>query len=178
MLNESNDYEELKRWDIKLDKKYLVGTKYEAIFADLITNEMKAEVKSELKYSWGITGNIYIEISQHRNGKWEPSGLSVTTATHWIHVLKGETQDEMEASLIFRTDNLKKRIRYLYDRNMCTVTNKLKTHDGAATRAVIVDPRLLIVTNEEIEEFRAKVEAEQKQRIKDLSKNIQKKFGG
>lgn len=174
MLNESDDYEELKRWDIKKDKKYLAGTKYETIFADLITDEMKAEVKSELKYSWGVTGNIYIEISQHRNGKWELSGLSITEATHWIHVLKGETQDEMEAALIFRTDQLKKRIRYLYDRNLCTISSKLKTHDGNATKAVIVDPRLLLFTNEEIEEFKAKVEVEQKERLKEISKKYSK----
>jgi hypothetical protein len=178
MLNESNDYNELKKWDIKLDKKFIKGNlqekKIERIFADIMTNEMKVEVKSELAYSWKQTGNIYIEISQHRNGKWEPSGLSATTATQWVHVLNGESEDVMVATLVFHTDQLKKRLRYLYDRNLCTISSKLKTHDGNATKAVIVDPRLLLFTDEEIQEFRSKIEEEQKERIKKVSKNNSK----
>jgi hypothetical protein len=174
MLNESNDYEELKRWDIKKDKKYLAGNFWEHIFADIITDEMKAEIKSELKYSWGVTGNIYIEIRQHRQGKWEPSGLSVTTAEYWVHILKTEKQEEMHAGLIFKTQTLKERLRYLFDNGMATLTSKLKTHDGAATQAIIVDARYLLYTDEEIQQYRAKIEEEQKERIKKVSKNNSK----
>lgn len=180
MLNESNDYEQLKKWDIKLDKKYLKGNlvekKIERIFADIINEDMDLtiEVKSELQYSWLVSGNIYIEISQFRNGKWEPSGLSATQAKTWVHVLNGTDQNQMKSTLMFEVDELKKRIRYLYDMGMCGITSKLKTHDGNATRAVVVDPRLLLFTDDEVVEFRDKVERDQKERVKEIFKKISK----
>jgi hypothetical protein len=178
MLNESNDYEQLKKWDIKLEKKFIKGNlqekKIQRIFADIMEDETKVEVKSELAYSWKQTGNIYIEIAQHRNGRWEDSGLSATTATQWVHVLNGTNENEIVATLVFDTDQLKRRIRYLYDRNLCTISSKLKTDDGNATKAVIVDPRLLLFTDEEILQFKEKIEEEQKERIKKVSKNNSK----
>jgi hypothetical protein len=174
MLNEKTNYEELKKWDIKKDKKYLAGNFWEHIFAEIITEEMKAEIKSELKYSWGVTGNIYIEIRQHRQGKWEPSGLSVTTAEYWVHVLKGEQQEQMHATLMFKTETLKKRLRYLYDNGLATITGKQKTYDGTATQAIIVDPRLLLFTDDEILQFKQKVEQDQLNRVKEIFKKNKK----
>jgi len=178
MLNDSNDYEELKKWDLKLEKKFIKGNlqekKISSIFADIMEDQMKVEVKSELAYSWKQTGNIYLEIAQHRNGKWEPSGLTATTATQWVHVLNGTDENEIVASMIFPVDQLKKRLRYLFNRNMCKITSKLKTHDGNATRAVIVDPRLLLFTDEEIEKFKLEIEEKQKERIREVSKKYAK----
>jgi hypothetical protein len=181
MLNESTKYDELKKWDIKIDPKFIKGNlqekKISSIFADIINEDMediKIEVKSELQYSWLVSGNIYIEISQFRNGKWEPSGLSTTEAKTWVHVLNGTSQNQMKATLMFDVDELKVRLRYLYDMGFCGITSKLKTHDGNATKAVVVDPRLLLFTDDEVVQFRNKVEQEQNQRVKDISKKYSK----
>lgn len=47
------------------------------------------EVKNDLK--WQKTGNLYVETQCYyqTSQSWEPSGLSVTKATHWAFVLNG-----------------------------------------------------------------------------------------
>lgn len=161
MLNDSNDYEELKKFDIKLDKKYLAGSKWETIFAEIIGNDIKMEVKSELKYSWGKSGNIFIELYQFRNNKWEPSGLSATTSEYWVHVLKTENQEEMHATIMLPTETLKKRLRLFFDKGMCRIVTKPKTSDGNQTKGIIIDPRILLYTNDELEQYQDKLKEKQ-----------------
>lgn len=170
---ENRSYEDLKKWDFKLQSKTINGEIYENLFNEMFTGDITAEVKTELKWNWGKTSNIYIEVSQFRNGKWEDSGLSSTTSDYWIHVLKGEEQEQLHAGLVFETNTLKKRLRYLYDLGLSKITIKEKTDDGHSTKGIIVDPRLLLFTDNEITEFRNKVEQIKKDRIKKIfEKNV------
>lgn len=59
------------------------------------------EVKTDLK--WQKTGNLYVETEcfYQTSQSWEPSGLSVTKATHWAFVLNG-------LIIILPTDDLRK----------------------------------------------------------------------
>ena len=70
---------------------------------DLVENTLISgtiEVKTDLR--WRETGNIYVETEcfYQTSGQWEPSGLSVTKATHWAFVLNG-------LIIILETDDLR-----------------------------------------------------------------------
>jgi hypothetical protein len=149
-------YSELKKWDFELEPKAIAGTLYENLFKNFFDNSKNSitfEVKSELKQSYMVTSNVYIEIYQNRNGKWEPSGLSATTSDMWIHVLKGTTQEDLCAALVIPTTKLKQRLRYLFDNGYAKLVTKPKTNDGHETKGMIVDPRHLLITDDEVEEF-------------------------
>ena len=92
------EYNDTSNWDI--DLKF--GKKHEKKIGKLLglkANEI--EVKAERNW-WDTTGNICIEIE--RRGK--PSGISVTKAKIWVHVLaKGNKQ---YLRLLFDVPTLKK----------------------------------------------------------------------
>jgi len=73
--------------------------------ADMLQDK-KIEVKSE-RGMWMRTGNIAIEFESY--GK--PSGIAATESDYWFHNLCVE--DEVFATLVFKTDNLKKIISQL-----------------------------------------------------------------
>ncbi len=94
MLRYNND----SNWDI--DLKF--GKKHEKKIGKLLglkANEI--EVKAERNW-WDTTGNICIEIE--RRGK--PSGISVTKAKIWVHVLAKENKQYLR--LLFDVPTLKK----------------------------------------------------------------------
>jgi len=68
--------------------------------------DKKIEVKSE-RGMWMTTGNIAIEYESY--GK--PSGIEATEADYWFHNLC--VKDDVFATLVFKTDNLKKIIKNL-----------------------------------------------------------------
>ena len=78
-------YNNDSKWDIDL----AFGNKHEKLIGDLLTlNKDEIEVKAERDW-WARTGNLCIEIE--RRGK--PSGLTITKAKIWVHVLtKGDKQ--------------------------------------------------------------------------------------
>lgn len=80
-----NIYNDDSKWDIDL----AFGNKHEKLIGDLLTlNKNEIEVKAERDW-WARTGNLCIEIE--RRGK--PSGLTITKAKIWVHVLtKGNKQ--------------------------------------------------------------------------------------
>ena len=86
-----------------LDLKF--GEKYEDCLADIL-NKGKVEVKTE-RDIWVDTGNIVVEIRY----KSKPSGLSVTQADYWAHIM---TKDSViKFILLFPVETLKKRVKYL-----------------------------------------------------------------
>jgi hypothetical protein len=92
------EYNDTSDWDI--DLKF--GKKHEKKIGKLLgLKAEEIEVKAERSW-WDTTGNICIEIE--RRGK--PSGLSITKAKIWVHVLaKG---DKQYLRLLFDVPTLKK----------------------------------------------------------------------
>jgi hypothetical protein len=92
-------------WDID----YELGSQGELYVADLIAalrDGESIEVKTDV---WApVSGNIYVEYSCRYFGKYEPSGLSVTTAKIWAFVLSSEV------AVFTPTDRLRILARYYY----------------------------------------------------------------
>ena len=97
-------YETQQKFDVDLQFGQL-GEDFVKNFQDKNT---KIEVKTE-RDIWKSTGNIAIEI--RCNGKL--SGLSVTEAQTWIHLLSYE--DKIEGGFIIDVDCLKKRVKELVE---------------------------------------------------------------
>ncbi len=76
----------MKNSDFDLDLKF--GKEGENTVANLLSIET-VEVKRDAR--WKETGNLYIETECWYNASqsWEPSGLSVSKATHYAFVLEG-----------------------------------------------------------------------------------------
>lgn len=90
-----------KKFDLDLE----YGQVREKMVADMLQDK-KIEVKSE-RGMWMRTGNIAIEYESY--GK--PSGIAATEADYWFHNLCMD--DEVYATLVFKTDHLKKIINNL-----------------------------------------------------------------
>lgn len=71
-------------WDLDLRD----GEAGESKLADLLRMDT-IEVKTDRR--WKDTGNLFIEEScfYQGSGMWEPSGLSVSKATHWAFIIEG-----------------------------------------------------------------------------------------
>jgi hypothetical protein len=76
----------MKNSDFDLDLKF--GVEGENTVANLLSIDT-VEVKRDAR--WKETGNLYIETECWYNSSqsWEPSGLSVSKATHYAFVLEG-----------------------------------------------------------------------------------------
>lgn len=94
----------------KFDHDLQFGRLGEDFVKNFQSENNKVEVKTE-RDIWKTTGNIAIEI--RCRGKL--SGLSVTDAQTWIHLLSYE--GKIEGGYIFSTDYLKRKIRELKDNN-------------------------------------------------------------
>ena len=90
-----------KKFDIDLQ----YGKVREKLVADMLQDK-KIEVKSE-RDVWQRTGNIAIEYECY--GK--PSGINATESDYWFHNLC--IDGDIYATLVFKTDTLKKLIRSL-----------------------------------------------------------------
>ena len=86
------------KFDIDLKFGQIYEEKIRKIFAG------KIEVKAE-RDIWKKTGNIAIEVRY----KGEPSGLSVTEADWWIHLLTYKNKVEM--GFMFKVSRLKQMIK-------------------------------------------------------------------
>ena len=84
-------------FDIDLD----FGQVYEQKIKDLFEGDGSIEVKTE-RDIWADTGNMAIEI----RSRGKPSGISITEAKWWVHVLADKEDDY--CMLLFPTDKLKK----------------------------------------------------------------------
>lgn len=92
-------------WDIDQE----IGSNGELFVADIIAalkDGQSIEVKTDV---WApVSGNVYVEYSCRYFGKYQPSGISVTTARIWAFVLASEV-------VVFTpVDRLKALARYYY----------------------------------------------------------------
>ena len=89
-----------------MSNKFDIDLKFGQIYEEKIRNIFagKIEVKTE-RDIWKKTGNIAIEVRY----KGEPSGLSVTEADWWIHLLTYKNKVEM--GFMFKVSRLKQMIK-------------------------------------------------------------------
>jgi len=92
----------------KFDIDLQYGKVREKRLADMLSND-KIEVKTE-RDIWKTTGNIAIEYKY----KGKPSGIAVTEAKWWAHVL--DDGGETYCTLLFPTDKLKELARKHMDK--------------------------------------------------------------
>ena len=88
------------------------------------TDKFKVEVKTERDW-WYRSGNIAIEVESY--GK--PSGISVTEADYWVHILADGKKDYCR--LIFDTDT----IRHLAKKYNHTMKN---VRDGKRSKVILI----------------------------------------
>ena len=96
ILNNNNKFD--------IDLQY--GQVREEELSDILQNE-KIEVKTE-RDKWKETGNICIEF----RCRGKPSGIAVTEAKWWVHVLANG--DDTSCMLMFPTEKLKEIARKYY----------------------------------------------------------------
>ena len=130
------DYKKVN-WDIDLD----YGHDGEKLICEIFEQDSKIDGKIEVKTErgkWQETGNIAIEIGKKQGDKIVKSGLNITKAKWWIHVLK--SGDNMCFSYIFPVKTLIRKVK-------CMLI------DGRATKAWGGDyknSRLVLVPLKEI----------------------------
>ena len=88
-----------------LDLKF--GKLGEDFVKDMQVGNRKIEVKTEREI-WKTTGNIAIELRY----KGQPSGLSTTESSVWIHLLS--YKGVIEGGFMFKVDLLKDKIKKLH----------------------------------------------------------------
>ncbi len=93
-----------KEKNFDIDLKF--GNANEEVVRSIFEDKGSIEVKTE-RDKWVETGNIAIEIKY----KGRPSGLSVTDAKWWIHVLSKD--DKMKFSFIFPVSVLKRKVKHI-----------------------------------------------------------------
>ena len=106
-------------------KKFDIDLAYGKVREDLIKEmlqDKKIEVKSE-RDVWKRTGNIAIEYQCY--GK--PSGINATEADYWFHNLC--VGEDVYATLVFKTENLKKIIDSLSSNLNIPVTDIIRWKD-------------------------------------------------
>lgn len=97
-----------KNKDNKFDIDLRVGEEYEDSLAKILTLE-KIEVKTEID-KWKNTGNIAIEI--RCRGKL--SGLSVTEASYWAHILS--YRGYIKSVILLPVEELKRIVKDLLEK--------------------------------------------------------------
>jgi len=74
-------------YEPRFDVDYEYGKQGE-LFVSKIMDSLgtdRIEVKRDARYA--DTGNVYVEFSCLRRGKWRPSGIATTEAEFWVFVL-------------------------------------------------------------------------------------------
>ncbi len=147
------------KYDFKLDPKNIHGQLIEVRYSKHITSDdieryIAYEIKSEGPNSWIKSGNIYIEFEQFKNGEWVDSGISITEADMWVHVLKDENGNILHP-IELSTSWLKHRI----DELNCPITTKPRTSDGTPTKGYLVPLKDLYHTPRDYAKFKQKINA-------------------
>jgi len=129
----NNDYIN-KNFDVKTPNKIkfekdLDFGKMGEFWVDNLLSNGTIEVKTE-RDIWFSTGNIAIEI-RGRDGRL--SGISITEATTWIHLLS--LNGQIEGGFIFKVSDLKERIKQLHESGDARLT---KGGDDNATQMVLL----------------------------------------
>ena len=160
------------KFDFKNQIETINGELMEKVFNNFITsNKIVHEVKSEHKSKWCAYGNIYLEHQQYLNGQWVYSGISVTEADVYTHVLKDE-DFEFLIPIMLPMKYLKDRIKYLLDNNYATLSSKPYTDNGTATRGILVPLQYLYITPKEIDCYNKEKEQRSKIKLKEYIESI------
>ena len=123
--------------DVNFDIDLDFGEMKEQEVVNYFEGDGSIEVKTE-RYNrmsmksnkeWKETGNIAIEYKY----KGRPSGISVTNARTWIHLLSDE--DEVVGGFIIKTSVLKKRIKDMLNMGMA---RKIKGGDNDNSDLVLI----------------------------------------
>jgi hypothetical protein len=155
------------RFDFNLDRKKINGELMELYSHNILTNpELKFEVKSENKWLWGRTQNVYVEYQQFKGGKWVDSGISITESDFWVIVLK-DYNNKPISQITLSTQYLRDRIFKLIEDNLIIFTQKEKTSDGTATKGYLIHLLHLFITDDE---YWMEQEKMKKERLKSLTK--------
>ena len=97
-----------QKYNIKVKtKKHDVDIPYGEYFEkkiDKMFHDRDVEIKTE-RNIWMNTGNIAIEVKQYGR----PSGLSITKANYWIHLLADGKK--IKGGFIFPVDELKQKVK-------------------------------------------------------------------
>jgi hypothetical protein len=113
------------------------GKIYEEKIKELFEGEGSIEVKTE-RDIWADTGNIAIEI----RSRGKPSGLSITEAKWWIQVFT--VDEDVKFMLMFRVDNLRKAVKYLYINELAP---KINGGDDNTSELILVPISTLLLLN-------------------------------
>jgi len=113
------------------------GQIYEEKIKELFEGEGSIEVKTE-RDIWADTGNIAIEI----RSRGKPSGLSTTEAKWWIQVFT--VDGDVKFMLMFRVDNLRKAVKYLYINELAP---KINGGDDNTSELILVPISTLLLLN-------------------------------
>ena len=113
------------------------GQIYEEKIRELFEGEGSIEVKTE-RDIWADTGNIAIEI----RSRGKPSGLSITEAKWWIQVFT--VDEDVKFMLMFRVDNLRKAVKYLYINELAP---KINGGDDNTSELILVPISTLLLLN-------------------------------
>ena len=113
------------------------GQIYEEKIRELFEGEGSIEVKTE-RDIWADTGNIAIEI----RSRGKPSGLSTTEAKWWIQVFT--VDGDVKFMLMFRVDNLRKAVKYLYINDLAP---KINGGDDNTSELILVPISTLLLLN-------------------------------
>ena len=117
----------MSKYNPDFDVDLAFGEKYEGCLADLL-NRGRVEVKTE-RDLWVDTGNIAVEI--RCNGKL--SGLSVTKADYWAHIM---TKDgDIKFIVMLPVPTLKRRVKHLLGGGRVKV---IKGGDNNASEMVLI----------------------------------------
>ena len=130
------------KWDVKLEGKSkwihdLSQGKQGEKWVDSLLDDSTIEVKREMYNpdgkepwkQWYQTKNIAVEIKRRkRDGSIELTGLSVTEAITWVHLLS--YKDEIRTGFVFEVSELKKLVKKLHkehfrkkDEKICNACN-------------------------------------------------------
>ena len=113
------------------------GQIYEEKIRELFEGEGSIEIKTE-RDIWADTGNIAIEI----RSRGKPSGLSTTEAKWWIQVFT--VDGDVKFMLMFRVDNLRKAVKYLYINELAP---KINGGDDNTSELILVPISTLLLLN-------------------------------
>jgi len=95
-----------KEYDLHVKEDMLFGKIGEDFTKELFEGNTKMEIKTE-RDIWKTTGNIAIEIRYKGN----PSGISTTESSVWIHLLS--YKGVVEGGFILKVDKLRAKIKKL-----------------------------------------------------------------
>ena len=97
-----------KSHDLKVEEDMLYGKIGEDFTQQLFEGNTKIEIKTE-RDIWETTGNIAVEMRYKR----QPSGISTTKASVWIHLLS--VKGVIKGGFILKVDELKALIKRLHN---------------------------------------------------------------